>query len=90
MSCVMEITKMLTDRQLADMRDDADMMLRSGNPNERLLARHVDYLLDEVERLTTPTVKVYLEDEHMAYLASWRAMSKDTQNKKLGLDDENG
>jgi hypothetical protein len=45
---------MLTDRQLADITSDVTAVLgseRGVSPNERLLARHARYLLDEVARL---------------------------------------
>lgn len=42
---------MLSDRQLADIEADVSAVLgseRGVSPNERLLARHARYLLDEL------------------------------------------
>lgn len=61
---------MLTDRQLADIQADVAAVLgseRGVSPNERLLARHCRYLLDEVERLKgqdTPTDWIDPRNDH--------------------------
>lgn len=82
---------MLTPRQLADMRADANDLQKNpaSTTDQLVLARHIQYLLDEVERLSQTDKDRWevdqfrrMKDAELAKLDKWELAPDDQSNRQ--------